>query len=187
MVAWGRMRSPLGFSGAATLLIGVLAAAIAGVVVGEGAEAVIHLSLGASFLQFAAAVFDFPLPGWPRIAASVAFAALAGIFLTQGLADVTGSELLRHAAYDVLGQRLEKVLGYAFLAWCAVLCAAGTRGRTRAFGAITIAVVVTVEIYSYGATALGGFAPSLLKFAYLPLFAWLLMESAKAKSEEATT
>ena len=44
------------------------------------------------------------------------------------------SASLQHLAYEVLGQRVEKMLGIAFLLWCAAMLFKDSTGKTKAFG-----------------------------------------------------
>jgi hypothetical protein len=176
------MRSPRGFAGALVLLLGVLGA-IAALALGRGAEAIMHATLGVSFLLISMSVFDFRLPAWISWPACVATGVLAAIFLLQGVNDLAPSEALRRLAFDVLGQGLEKILGLAFLAWCACLLAMDSRGGwTKALGALVLAAILGVEIYSLAMAQLGREAPGGLKLLYLPLFVWLMLESMKPRS-----
>ena len=175
------MRSPRGFVASIILILGVLSAALAASMFESGAEAIIHLALGASFVVFAFAVFDFGLFGWARVAAGAAIASLAAVFLLQAASDLTHSVSLDYLAYDLLGQRLEKLLGFGFLAWCLALLLIQSRGKTKLLGIITLAAVLSVEAYGYGVAYLGGVAPGVLKVFYVPLFVWLMLESSKPR------
>jgi hypothetical protein len=179
------MRSPGVFAGALVLLLGVPLAFFAASVFHEGAPVVIHAALGMSFLLIACSIFDFKLPQWISVPACVAIGVLATVFLMQCVSDLLHSDELRRLAYGVLGQRLEKILGYVFLLWClAVLCLASA-GMTRVLGAIVLAIVVCVEIYSFAISRGGAQAPEWLKLLYLPIFLWLLLEGVKPRSSMA--
>ncbi len=175
------MRSPGVLAGALVLLLGVPLAIVAASVFEGGAPIVIHAALGVSFLLFARAALDFKLPLWISAPACVAIGVLAIIFLLQGASDLFHSDDLGRLAYGVLGQRLEKILGYAFLLWClAILCLA-SGGSARVVGAIVLAIVACAEIYGL-AIALGGAqTPEWLKLLYLPTFVWLALEGAKRR------
>lgn len=175
------MRSPRGFAGSLTLLLGVPLAVMADAVFGGGAEIIIHLALAASFFLIALSVFDFNVPAWTARAARASISALAGVFLLQGVSELPQSAPLSEISYGYLGQRLEKILGYVFLAWCFALIAADSRGRTRTFGAVALLAVLCGEVYTYAITYLGGKAPDLLKLLYLPIFLWLLLVSGKPR------
>ncbi len=177
------MRSPRGLWGALIPLLGVPVAVLTEISFGTGAEDVLHLALGASFLLLTFAVFDFSLPAWSRLAACAATGALAAIFLLQGASDLVGFDPLRRLAYDVLGQRLEKVLGYVFLLWCVGLVFMDSVGKTKILGAAVLATILCVEIYGVGVHYAGGEAPGFLKLLYLPLFVWLLLESGRRGTE----
>ena len=146
---------------------------------GGGAEDVVHLSLAASFLLLAFAVFDFRLPTWMNVAACAATGALGAIFLLQGASDLLHSASLQHLAYAVLGQRVEKMLGYAFLVWCAAVLFRDSTGRTKVFGVVVLVTIFSIEIYSIVTAYVGSEVPGVLKLFYLPLFIWLLLEGMR--------
>ncbi len=175
------MRSPLGFAASLVLLLGVLLSALTELAIGIGADAIVHLTLGASFLLIALAVFDFKLPVWVAWTACAATGILAIVFLLQGASDVMHSIPLTLLAYDVLGQRLERILGYIFLLWCFVLLLLDSHGRTKLLGAVIIAAILCLEVYSIGMAYFGGSAAGILKLLYVPLFVWLLLESCKPR------
>jgi hypothetical protein len=181
------MRSPRAACAALILLLGVALALITGIVFGDGAENVIHLTLAASFLLLAFAVFDFRLQTWINLAASAATGALAAIFLLQGASDLAHSASLQHLAYEVLGQRLEKVLGDAFLLWCVAMLFRDSIGRTKILGVVVLVTIFFVEIYSVVTAYVGGEAPGVLKLFYLPLFIWLLLEGISPRSQTPDT
>lgn len=175
------MRSPRGLAATLILLLGVVLAIIVGAALGDGAENVIHLALAACFILLAFAVFDFRLPTWFNLTACAVTGVLGAIFLLQGVSDLMQSPPLQHLAYDVLGQRLEKLLGYAFLLWCAGLLLRESTGGTRILGAVVLVAILAVEIYSFAIAYLGGTASDALKLLYLPLFVWLMLESMKPR------
>lgn len=179
----GQTRSPRAVLAALILLLGVALALVTGVVFGDGAENVIHLALAASFLLLAFAVFDFRLPKWINWTASTAIGALAAIFLLQGVSDLAHSASLQHLAYAVLGQRLEKVLGYAFLLWCVAMLFTDSTGRTKILGVVVLVTIFCIEMYSMVIAYVGGEAPGVLKLFYLPLFIWLLLEGISPRSQ----
>jgi hypothetical protein len=175
------MRSPRAVVAALILLLGVPLALITGIAFGAGAENVIHLTLGASFLLLAFAVFDFRLPTWINWAACAATGALAGIFLLQVASDLMQSASLQQLAYEVLGQRVEKMLGYALLLWCVAMLITDSTGRTRVLGVVVLVMILSMEIYSIVTAYRGGEVPGALKLFYLPLFIWLLLEGMKPR------
>jgi hypothetical protein len=156
------MRSLRGVAAALILLLGVALAFITGIAFGYGAENVLHLAMAATFFLLAFAVFDFRLPAWINWAACAATGALGAIFLLQGASDLMHSASLQHLAYAVLGQRVEKMLGYAFLP----------------LGIVVLVTILLVEIYSI-VMMYAGEAPGVLKLFYLPLFIWLLLEASR--------
>jgi hypothetical protein len=175
------MRSPRAVAAALILLLGVSLALVAAMAFGDGAENIIHVTLAASFLQLAFAVFDFRLPTWINLAACATTAALAAIFLLQGAGDLTHSASLQHLAYQVLGQRVEKVLGYAFLCWCGAMLFTDSTGKIKAFGIVVLVAIFFMEIYTIVTRYGGGEAPEVLKLLYLPLFIWLLLEGKQRR------
>jgi hypothetical protein len=173
------MRSPRGFAGSAVLLLGVAVALAVAVTVGTGAELIVHLALGIGFLLIATAVADFRLPKPLTLIAGVGLGIFAVVFLLQAAADVFPEPTLRALAFDVLGQRLEKVLGYVFLAWCVLVVAFDSHGVTRAIGIVVLVLALSVEAYGLFAIASGDVPSGALKLLTLPVFAWLLLESGK--------
>jgi hypothetical protein len=175
----GAVQSARGAAAMVVLLAGVAVALAVAILIGEGAEAIIHIVLGLGFALLALAVFDFRLPAWITIAAAIGIALLAAIFLLQAASDLTHAPPLTYLAFDLLGQRLEKILGYVFLLWCLALVGLDSRGWRRGFGFAVLAVVVAVEGYSTATVAGGGEASAALKLLYLPVFGWLLLESLR--------
>jgi hypothetical protein len=163
------------------LLLGVPLALITATALGGGAENVLHLAMGASFLLLAFAVFDFRLPTWINLTACAATGVLGAIFLLQGASDLMHSASLQHLAYAVLGQRVEKMLGYAFLLWCVAMLFRDSVGRTKVLGVVVLAAILCMEIYSIVTAYRGGETPGVLKLFYLPLFVWLLLEGMKRR------
>jgi hypothetical protein len=174
------MRSPRGFAGSLTLLLGV-PAAIAVAAAGGSAEATIHIALGASFVLLALATFDFRLPRPITWIACAAIGLLGAIFLLQAASDLVQSAPLRELAFDVLGQRLEKALGYVFLLWCVAVAALDSSRWPRILGAIALTAAFCAEAYGIQAAFAGQQAPEALKLIYLGVFAWLLLESARKR------
>lgn len=159
------------------LLLGV-PAAIATAALGGSAEVAIHIALGLSFLLLASATFDFRTPRLISVAACISIGVLGTIFLLQGVSDAMQSAELRRIAYEVLGQRFEKVLGYAFLAWCVAILVLDSRGWRRVFGAAALAAVLGAEVYG----AMNAPAPEALKLIHLVVFVWLALESARNRA-----
>jgi len=170
------MRSVRGFVGAVVLLLGV-PAAIATAALGGSAEVAIHFALGVSFLLLASAAFDYRLPRLISLAACISIGALGAIFLLQGVSDALQSAELRRIAYEILGQRLEKVLGYVFLAWCVAILVMDSSGWRRVFGAAALSAVLGAEVYG----VMNAPAPEALKLVYLVVFVWLALESARKR------
>lgn len=171
------MRSPRGAAGALVLLVGIAIAFAVGMTIGTGAELIVHVTLAATFLLLASAAFDFRTPRWVAVIAAIAMAAFGLVFLLQAIADISGSDWLRRVAFDILGQQLERGLGYAFLFWCLGILIVDSGGWRRVLGAVALGVVAVAEAYGLTLTASGEAAPAALKLATLPVFVWLLVES----------
>jgi hypothetical protein len=174
------MRSPRGFAGSLVLLLGV-PATLAVAALGGSAELAIHIALGVSFVLLAAATFDFRLPRAVTWIACAAIGLLGAIFLLQAVSDAIPSEPLRNLAFDMLGQRLEKVLGYVFLLWCVAVVVMDSSRWPRVVGAIALAAALGAEGCGLYAASTGQQAPETLKLIYLAVFAWLLLESARKR------
>jgi hypothetical protein len=161
--------------------IRVALALVTGIVFGDGAENVIHLALGASFLLLAFAVFDFRLPTWINWVASAATGALAVIFLLQVASDLAHSASLQHLAYAVLGSAWRRCWAMHFFsgAWH---CSSNSAGRTKILGVVVLVTIFFIEIYNIVTAYVGGDAPGVLKLFYLPLFIWLLLEGIEQRS-----
>ncbi|QGZ95982.1 hypothetical protein [Terricaulis silvestris] len=174
------MRSPRGFTGALVLLLGVPATIAVGAL-GGSVEIAIHIALGVSFLLFASATFDFPLPRPITWIACAAIGLLGAIFLLQAISEGVRSPALHNLAFDILGQRLEKVLGYTFLVWCAAAVVMDSSGWRRVLGAVALAATFCAESYALYAASTGQQASEALKLIYLAVFVWLLIESARKR------
>jgi hypothetical protein len=66
--------------------------------------AVIHGALAVGAAAMSRAGFDFRTPRWVTAADSTRMAVLAGIFLLQGLSDLTGDRSLEAYAWALAGQ-----------------------------------------------------------------------------------
>jgi hypothetical protein len=171
--------SPRTFAGAIILLLGVPIGFASSILFDAGASAILHIVLGACFLLIASAVFDFRLPPWMNWTGGVGIAAAGVVFLLQGISDIIHSQPFANFAYGVLGQYLEKALGYAFILWCIALVFFDSRGRPRLAGFAALALLIVVEIYSYAVVFSGGVPSEAVKLLYLPLFIWLMLEGWK--------
>jgi hypothetical protein len=151
-------------------------------VVGAGAEIVVHAAraLGSGLMSFA--FFDFRTSRWIAWAGCVSIGALAGIFLLQGVSELIRNAMLTQLAYQALGQRVEGWLVDLFLLWCIAVLLLDSQGKTKILGFIAISIVVCVEAYANGLSFLGtslGVEPPSLKLLFLLPFSWLLLESKK--------
>ena len=172
------MRSPRGVAAAALVLAAVpLAVLVALAVGGAAAGGVIHFAVGAGFVLFAFAAFDFEVSGWLTVIGASAGAAFGGIFLLQGFAQIVQVEPLRHLAFDVLGQQVERFLPDVIFSWFVALLLTASRGRSRYIGWVVMPVVVGLEV----AIAIGvmiGIEVPFIKLAFLLPMVWLLIEAA---------
>jgi hypothetical protein len=176
------MQSPRGFAGSIVLIAGVVLALASGIIFNAGASEIIHVAMGLSFLLLASAVFDFRVPRAVNLIAAVSMVALALIFLAQAVADLSGSTAIAGIAYGVLGQLLERALGYVFLGWCIVVVLGHSTGWQRIVGFVVLLIVMASEIYTSAVSMTGGEAPVTLKFLLLLLFVWLALESSKPRA-----
>lgn len=101
----------------------------------------------------------------------LAMGALAAIFLAQGLSELVRDEAFTHFVYQVLGQRLERWLGYVFLLWCAAVLVSDSRGTIRVLGCAAVALAAFSRVLDQNALNL------------LP-FVWLALESVRRRESE---
>jgi membrane associated rhomboid family serine protease len=80
--------------------------------------------------------------------------------------------------------QLESILFDGFLLWCIAVLLRDSRGGTRLFGAVILAIGAVAEIYAWRLASLGRslntVAPALKLFA-IGVFIWLLLESRKPR------
>ena len=179
------MRSTRGLLGAIFVLLAVPAAVLAQVLLGSGSAVAVHVVLAAGSLLVALAVFDFELPKWVAWIGCAGIGGLAVIFLLQGAADLTQNGALTYLAYPVLGSWPERLLPDLFIFWLVAVLLLDSRGWTRLFGFVAMAVVVAAEVYSYAlisqGTTLNAEVPGARALYLLP-FLWLLFESGKRRT-----
>jgi hypothetical protein len=151
-------------------------------IVGSGAEIVLHLVLGVGFLLTAFAAFDFKPPRWLPWVGCLSIGALGLTFLLQGISPLLQNSGLTYVAFQILGQQFEALLGDVFLVWCGAVVLLLSHGKVKLFGIVVTALAVGAEIYSYAVryfgSGAGGVSP-LLKTVLLLPFVWLLLESSK--------
>ena len=173
------MRSTRGVAAAALALLTYPAAIAAGLAIGPSAsDTAVHFVLGAAFVLLAAAMFDFGLARWITWLGAAAAGAFGGIFLLQGIADVTQLVGLRYLAFDILGHEIERILPDIAYIWFAALLLAGTSGRTRFVGWAVVPTIIGLEVAIAVGLVLGIPVPSIKLIIFLP-FVWLLLEAAK--------
>ena len=176
------MRSPRGVLAASVCLLGVPIALLFQLIVGSGAEIVLHLVGGVGFLLTAFAVFDFKPPRWLPWVGCLSAGAFGVTFLLQGISELLHIDWLTYLAFQILGQQVEAWSGDVFLVWCSATVLLMSHGKVKLFGIGVMALAVSAEIYSYAvryfASGPSG-VPPLLKLVLLLPFVWLLLESSK--------
>jgi uncharacterized membrane protein len=184
------MRSLRGVLAASVCLLAVPVAFLVDVVVGSGAELVLHLVLGVGFVLTAVAVFDFERSRWLTWIGCFSIGALGAIFLLQGVSQLLHNDSLTYLAFHVLGQQLEGWSADVFVVWCSATVLVVSHGKTKRFGLGVMALAVGAEVYSNSVRYLGPAAaePSpLFKLVLLLPFVWLLLESSKQIARQAGT
>jgi len=174
------VRSLRGVLAASVCLLAVPVALLFQLIVGSGAEMVLHLVLGVGFLLTAFAVFDFGPTRWLPWVGCLSIGALGVTFLLQGISQLLHIDWLTYLAFQILGQQFETWSVDVFLVWCSATVLLMSHGKVKLFGISVMAVAVSAEIYSYGVRYFGSGAVSpLLKLVLLLPFVWLLLESSK--------
>ena len=176
------VRSLRGVLAAGVCLLAVPVALVFQLIVGGGAEIVLHLVLGVGFLLTAFAVFDFAPPRWLPWVGCLSIGALGATFLLQGISQLLHNNWLTYLAFQILGQQVETLSGDIFLVWCCATVLLVSHGKVKLFGIVVMALAVSAEIYGYVVRYFGsgaaGVSP-LLKLVLLLPFVWLLIESSK--------
>jgi hypothetical protein len=176
------MRSPRGFLAAIVFLLALPIAILCQVLFGSGSGVVVHLALGAASILLSFAVFDFRLSQWINWIGCVAAAALAAIFLLQGVAMLIHSDSLTYLAFQVLGQWPESLFSALLILWFVAMLLLDCQGKTRILGFGAMSIVVGFEVYRYTLAYLGTpieAQPGMLRLLMLLPFLWLLLESKK--------
>jgi hypothetical protein len=148
-------------------------------ILGQGAEPVIHFMCGLGFALSAFAVFDFKLPGWMNWIGFAALSLSAVIWLLQGFSNLLPNAALHTLAFQVLGQGLESWLIDSFFLWLVALSFLDSQGKTRIFGLVVMSLIVILELYRYSLAFLGGSVAESSKLFYLLAMLWFLLESLK--------
>jgi hypothetical protein len=172
------MCSLRGAAACVILLLTVPAAIALSIATGLPGEHVVHFGIGAGMLLLAAAAFDLGGPRWLAWFGALTAGAFGTIFVLQGTADVVGDATLHQLAFQVLGQQVERVLPELILGWAVAVLLLASTGRTKAFGAIVLAITVGAEVVTVVGPAIGIAVPDV-KLRWLLPFVWLLAEFAK--------
>lgn len=173
------MRSSRGFLAALVFLLGLPTALLSQVLFGAEVETMIHFLFGVGFALMSFSVFDFRTPRWTNWVGCISAAALAAIFLLQGLSELIHNDSLTFFAFQVLGQRLERWLPDILIFWFVAMLLVDSEGRTRILGFVAMLMVVGGELYSYVSSSLGDPPAEGLKLLFLLPFVWFLFESRK--------
>ena len=178
------VRSLRGVLAASVCLLAVPVALLFQLIVGSGAEIVLHLVGGVGCLLTAFAVFDFGPTRWLPWVGCLSIGALGVTFLLQGISQLLHIDWLTYLAFQILGQEVEAWSVDVFLVWCSATVLLMSHGKVKLFGIGVMALAVSAEIYSNGVryfgSGAGGVSP-LLKLVLLLPFVWLLLESSKKK------
>src|SRR5215217_9496914 len=174
------VRSPRGILAASVCLLAVPVALLFQLIVGSGAEIVLHLVGGVGCLLTAFAVFDFKPPRWLPWIGCLSIGAFGATFLLQGISQLLHIDWLTYVAFQILGQQVETLSVDVFLVWCSATVLLMSHGKVKLFGICVMVLAVSAEIYSYVVRYFGSGAVSpLLKLTLLLPFVWLLLESSK--------
>jgi hypothetical protein len=180
------MRSQRGFLAALVLLLALPITVLYQILVGVGADTVVHVLLATGSLLLAASVFDFnKMAKWITWLGCLGAAAEGTIFLLQGLSHLVQNAAFSDLVYQRLGQWPERLFMDVVIFWLIPLWLTDSWGKTRLLGLIALVSVVSLEVYSYYLSYTGSSinmtAPAL-KLLYLLPFVWLLFESHKKTS-----
>jgi hypothetical protein len=186
-IVWGTVvegsltvRSRRGVLAAIVCLLAVPVALLFQLIVGSGAEIVLHLVGGVGCLLAAFAAFDFEPPRWLPWVGCLSIGAFGATFLLQGISQLVNIDWLTYLAFQILGQQIETWSVDVFLVWCSATVLLMSHGKVKLFGTIVMALAIGAEIYSYVVRYFGsGTVSPLLKLGLLLPFMWLLLESSK--------
>ena len=101
------VRSLRGVLAASVCLLAVPVALLVQLIVGSGAELVLHLVGGVGCLLTAFAVFDFKPPRWLPWIGCLSIGAFGATFLLQGISQLLHNDWLTYLAFQILGQQVE--------------------------------------------------------------------------------
>jgi hypothetical protein len=178
------MLSPRAFLGSLSVLVALPIAVLTNLAFGSGEVIAVHAALGVGMLLLAAAAFDFRISniaGWVGMTAMVI---LGTIFLAQGVGEIVQSPALFAIVYgDPTIQAVERLAAYPILIWCAAILLTHSRGWRRHVGAIALAAIGAVEVYTLWVAYAGGAPDIMLRLTYLLAFAWLALEGGSRWTE----
>jgi hypothetical protein len=174
------MRSARGVAASVLFLVALPLAALGQLLFGIEPEAALHLVFAAGFVLLGLAFYDFSIPAWGRVLGCAAAVSLAGIFLLQGVSQLTPNESLRALAFEVLGQTVETLLINAVIFTLLLVLLRDSHGLSRVLGIAVLALVLGMELYTLVLPRVGvtpGAEPFNVKVLYLLPFVWFLLES----------
>ena len=177
------MRSQRGFLAAIVLVLALPITVLYQILVGAGADTVVHVLLATGSLLLAVSVFDFnKMAKWITWLGCLAAAAEGTIFLLQGMSHLIQNAAFTDFVYQRLGQWPERLFMDVVIVWLIALWLTDSWGKTRLIGLIALVSAVSLEVYSYYLLYTGNSintAAPALKLLYLLPFVWLLFESNK--------
>ena len=109
------VRSLRGVLAASVCLLAVPVAFVFQLIVGSGAEIVLHLVLGVGFLLTAFAVFDFEPPRWLPWVGCLSIGALGATFLLQGISQLVAQRLAHLPGVSNTGPKGRNIVRRRFL------------------------------------------------------------------------
>jgi len=112
------VRSLRGVLAASVCLLAVPVALLFQLIVGSGAEIVLHLVGGVGCLLTAFAAFDFEPPRWLPWVGCLSIGAFGATFLLQGISQLLHIDWLTYLAFQILGNSSKH--GQSTFSWCGV-------------------------------------------------------------------
>jgi hypothetical protein len=125
------VRSLRGVLAASVCLLAVPVALLFQLIVGSGAEVVLHLVLGVGFLLTAFAVFDFGPTRWLAWVGCLSIGTSGVTFLLQGISQLLHNDWLTYLAFQILGQQVEAWSADVFLVWCSATVLLMSHGKVK--------------------------------------------------------
>jgi hypothetical protein len=137
------VRSLRGVLAASVCLLAVPVALLFQLIVGGGAEIVLHLVAGVGCVLTAFAVFDFEPPRWLPWVGCLSIGAFGATFLLQGISQLLHIDWLTYLAFQILGQQVEALSVDVFLVWCSATVLLMSHGKIKLFGICVLALAAS--------------------------------------------